>query len=280
MAQAYAPTPLLRAVRSDQLRGLVRRAVDQGWDLYANGGGHLAAVNPTNGARVVLSMTTNGTGHALGNTRQAFARAGLDLRPKAERRRALRQEARPMQVHDVTPTAPAPVTPLETEAPNPRAGQGGKAGGKFARSGPTERLDVGGYLVRAWPRADGTWVAETPDLSKSRRLRSWYGQDRDQLLARVAEGIAEDPPRLVPAADEVHVTTAQGLAADMAATPEPVEYPLAAALDALDAALAPGLAALVAAGRTDAAELVRAELTRSPLEDELLRLFRRVMTGA
>jgi hypothetical protein len=60
---------------------------------------------------------------------------------------------------------------------------------------------------------------------------------------------------------------------------DPADYPTAAALDALHAAAAPAIAALMAAGKTDAANLITAELDLTPTEAELLRLWQTVVRG-
>jgi hypothetical protein len=58
------------------------------------------------------------------------------------------------------------------------------------------------------------------------------------------------------------------------------EYPLAAALSSLEDTVRPALAALQAAGKGDAADLLLQEvLNRTPVEEELLSLFRRVTRG-
>jgi hypothetical protein len=51
------------------------------------------------------------------------------------------------------------------------------------------------------------------------------------------------------------------------------EYPIAAALAELDRQVAPAIEALQAAGKTEAAELVRDELAKTPAEAELVRLW-------
>lgn len=287
-----AVSALLRSVQSDMVRDLARRAVDQGWDLYPNGGGHLAAVNPDTGARVTLA-TSAGGGHATSNVRAAFARAGLDLRSKAERRRSRRQEVRPMQVRDVTPTVPAPVVPMEAREVQSRPNAPQAAGGKFAMRGPQEVLDVGGFRVVIGERQDGVWMGYTRDLGLRARRRTWYSSDgRQALLDRAAQDVADRPPVLdAPApeeepapADTVEEATAAvesgPLAGFHVVQADPEEFPLARALDRLDVSMAPALAALEAAGKGDAAALVRAEVSRTPLEEELLALYRRVMTGA
>lgn len=288
---------LLRAFRSDELRDLTRLALHQGWDVYRRSGGHVSAVNPSTGAQVVLSVTGYVTGHTLASKRHEFARAGLDLRSKAERRR-LRQEATTVHVRNVDP---AEVTALGTRAPQVRPNAHQSQGGKYAMRGPQEVLDVGGYRVVIGERADDTWIGYTRDLGLRARRRTWYsGEGRQALLDRITADVAERPPVVAEApAPEPEATESEwpGLAEhldpDVDQAPasnrpssihvvmaEAQEYPLASALDALEATVAPAMAALEAAGRQDVADLMRAELApRTPVEEELVRLYRRVMRG-
>lgn len=287
---ALAVGGVLRSFRTDEFRELARRAVAQGWTAYQRGNGHVALVAPT-GAQVTLSATAY-TGHGLVESKRLeLARAGLDLRSKAERRRAHRQEVR-MHAPDTTPT------------PTPTRRHPTPAGGKFAQvPGSLAVLDLDGFRVRLWSRADGTWVTETRDLAMKRRLRAVYAQDRDTAVERMRLEIAakppivEEPPKPPPAPVPERVQVTDRLVAPGPLQDPPVasavarrggfhvvqaeagDFPLAAALEALDATLAPALAALTAAGKVDAADLIRAELDRSPLEEELVRLYRRVMTG-
>lgn len=264
---------VLRAFRADEFRELARMALAQGWEVYPEHGGHVAAVCPTTGRLVRLSVTAYAAHGVLEAKRREFAQAGLDLRSKAERRRAHRQEAR-MHVHLVQGSGVPPVT---ATAAHP-----------FLDSGET-RPDSRGRRRRVC--ACGA-VQNAP-------------QHRVQPVAAVQVPLPEpepepvpppapDPepePEPVPEPDAVVTVWPNGSAtveegrldrvqaAWHVVRAEPGEYPLAEALDHLDTALAPGLAALEAAGRQDAAELVRAELVRTPLEEELLALYRRVMTG-
>lgn len=302
---SYTDTSILRAFRADEFRDLVRLALRQGWDVYPERGGHVAAVSPT-GRTVRVSVTAYAAHGVLVAKRREFIAAGLDLRSKAERRRAHRQEVR-MEVPQANGAAQAQARPLP-------------AGGKFARIGEVEVQDVKGRQVRLWGRVDGQWVAEVRDPSLAGRRRSWYGPGREELLAKVRDTIDTPPilrgPRnatqeratadlLADAAEDaaladsrtrledVHlpepeppeVLTTLVAAADqpgawhvVSATPE--EYPLAAALDHLDERVRPALEALAQAGKSDAVALLEGELVRTPVEEELLALYRRVMTGA
>jgi len=194
-----------------------------------------------------------------------------------------------MQIREVDHVVPAPITTEGQVEVRHRKGAQSK-GGRYALAGPLEVLDVGGYQVKVGSRADGAWVAYTRDKAMRQGRRSWYDRDRDALLAKVAADVVARPPALdapAPAPEAEwpglteHLDPAPVLAAGdwhvVHATPG--EYPMAAALDALDASLAPALAALEAAGKTDAADLIRAEVSRTPLESELLALYRRVLRG-
>jgi hypothetical protein len=300
IASSHAPS-VLRAFRADEYRELARSALSQGWDVYQESGGHVAVVSPQ-GHRVRLSVTAYAASGSLAAKRHEFRQAGLDLRSRSERRRTQRQEARTMQVHQVPRTEVPDVTPTGTRevvrrnTPRP-------AGGAYALQGELETLDVGGFAVALGQRADGTWTAYTRDRSRRGGRRSWYAQDRTALLDRVYPSIATEPPRLEGPTKPSKAQEALAAAAPQAPEPEPEpepeaprqlprpstfhvvqaapdEFPLAAALDQLDTVLAPGLVALEAAGKRDAADLVRAELVRTALEEELLALYRRVMSGA
>lgn len=282
-----AVSALLRSVQSDLVRDLARRAVAQGWDLYPNGGGHLAAVHPVTGAQVTLA-TSAGGGHATENVRAAFRRAGLDLRSKAERRRSRRQEVHPMQVRDVTPAPPPlPVVPIP-EAEDRRRGR------LPTNLASREALDIGGRRVVIRQGTGGRWSASTRDAAYKTGRRSWAGLDRDAMVDRIARDLAEEAAAEEAAVEEsatrladVHLPDPEAVAAVEGGPlagfhvvqADPEEFPLAAHLAALDAAVAPALAALEAAGKVDAAGLLRAEVERSPLEEELVRLYRRVMSG-
>jgi hypothetical protein len=62
----------------------------------------------------------------------------------------------------------------------------------------------------------------------------------------------------------------------IAAFVDPDDYPIARALDDLERAVMPAVLALEAAGKSEAAELIRVELAKSPAEVELLALYREV----
>lgn len=288
-------TGVLPAFRSPDLRDLAREAIRQGGHARLSGGGHVLLTNPATGDRVSLSTTaaTSRMGHTLGNSRRSLERAGL-----LPRRHPQRQEVRVDAAMPVIESG-------ATHAPRPGAQ---RAGGKFARTTEVEVQAVQGHRVRLWGRADGMWVAETPEPSTARGLRSWYADSRDAALAKVRGGI-DTPPRprrggRVAKADlEALVATADAEPVDpesesvaMHGLPPLVaervparfhvvqvdreEYPLAAALSSLEDTVRPALAALQAAGKGDAADLLLQEvLNRTPVEEELLSLFRRVTRG-
>jgi hypothetical protein len=184
----------------------------------------------------------------------------------------------------------------------------GKAGGRFALVGEAEVLTIHGRKVTVQQRADGAWLARTPDLAKGRGVRNWQDRGgRASLLAKVdpalADIVAEDDARLAAEGGrrlpvdlhledalvaesarrtaDIHLPEPQDLPHHNGGTPtwaairvDPEDFPLAVALDDLEAATAPALAALERAGKVDAAALVRAEVATTPAEAELLRLWR------
>jgi hypothetical protein len=197
---------------------------------------------------------------------------------------------------------PTPITePAHGLRPNGR-----HAGGQFALLAPKTHEQIAGRDVLIGHRVDGKWVAETRDDNMKSGRRQWMGADHDNLVARIEHDLAtgapsrigrgkDQPVKAVPApalndvptfaAERVHegglavaeAIRTNGHAADWhAVAVDPGDFPLAVSLDGLEAATAPAIAALEAAGKGDAAALVRAELARTPAEDELLRLWRQV----
>jgi hypothetical protein len=296
-------TQVARLFRSPELGRLATLAAAQGWDVSRLPGGHVAATSPT-GARVLMS----GTGYVTHGTLRAkvheFVQAGLDpdwTRKGARARQ--RQEVRPMQVSAVERPEAAPITPSTATHPTlRRPGAHLTQGGRYAFVGDQEVLDVGGYRVRVGERADGAWIAATRDTSQARNLRQWTGQSRAAVLAKAAEDVVARPPvadgppspRRAPRSEALAGVPPEVLAPapepegrlDRVAQgfhvvqAEPGEFPVAAALDALDATVAPAVAALRLAGRDDAADLLtEAAGPTSPAERELLALYRRVLRG-
>ena len=132
--------------------------------------------------------------------------------------------------------------------------------------------------------------------------RQWMSKDgRDALVARIERDLLEDrpargeqstgaavnPPTAAPTlppfvAERVPERYTNGTDPDTswrAVAVAQAEFPLASALDHLHASVAPALEALEAAGKVDAAGLLRSELALTPTEQELLRLWRRVTHG-
>jgi hypothetical protein len=168
-----------------------------------------------------------------------------------------------------------------------------RQGGRFATV-HREEVEVAGLAVRLSRRADDVWMASIPDTSKVQGRRAWYSSvGREDVLSKVAASMAAEEDQAVAESGarlaDVHlpedaqavqeVLNGGPLGAWHVVQANPEDYPHAAALDRLDASLAPALAALEAAGKADAAGLLRAEVTRSEVEEELLALYRRVMRG-
>src|SRR5262245_5979209 len=176
MALAMNTPAVLRAFRSGEYRHLARLAMAQGWDVYVKGGGHVAAVNPRNGAQVLMSETAYASGGALAAKRQEFLRGGLDLRSKSERRRAHRQEGRM-----------AIAAPIPTEV---RSRKPGGAGGNYAILS-RETIDMGGTEGWVNRRANGSWTATWKDPTATSGYRNRQDQSREAILAKVTEALGE-----------------------------------------------------------------------------------------
>jgi hypothetical protein len=270
-------------------------------------------VNPANGQHVTLSASAQtGYGHTLANTRAAFRRAGLDLDVS-------RRSGRPRGIPATTPIPeerPMATDPTGVDAglarnPGRLHLETRKAGGKYALVAPKQPVAIAGHRVLIGERADGNWVAEMAWPAMKSGRRQWMSEKgRDALVARITRdletghlsrpgGLVEAapvpgaeviPPASAPSlppfvAERVH-EQAQARANGSAGTHtwravgvDAAEFPLAAALDHLQASIAPALDALEAAGKVDAAALIRAEVATTPVEAELLRLWRRVTTG-
>lgn len=312
-----AQTDVLRAFRSADFRDLARQALRQGWTAYVRQGGHVDVVNPA-GVVVQLSATAHTAGPVLAGKRHEFERAGLTLGGHHRTRRYRRGTAAPKPDGLWAATPSTPEVPTVTEIPNlpapdvrwpllrqvaheNRSGAE-KAGGKYAlKPGTSDVVEVAGYEVTIAERVDGKWLAYTRDLAKVSRRRQFMDTGRTAILEKVELSLRNDPPVVTP--DETvprpapaprpaqaPKTKANGAAAHPeapAGSPtvwravglDPADYPTAAALDALHAAAAPAIAALMAAGKTDAANLITAELDLTPTEAELLRLWQTVVRG-
>lgn len=343
-AMHSAPAPLtttsvLRSFRSDVLRDLARRALDQGWDAYPTGGGHLRLVNPANGGMVEMSTSAGGSryGHDQRNVRVALARAGLDLRPKADRRRdriaaGRRRAAREHPIEEV----PMMTTPAPKAEPTPTPAAKAPSD-PFARVPGSQRsLEIDGRKVQTWKAKNGgAWaLVGAPDGSSVRQPGNKGFSDRHgdeaEVMRRVREYIASGavpehrqrragpvdrhqatPEEIAsfghkngaggPAVPNVGAGGRRPTAAELPApvptagpdspaaptippsvAPEavwasvrvdPADYPIAASLANLARQVGPAIEALEAAGKVDAAALVRAELAQTPAEAELMRLW-------
>lgn len=319
----------LRGFRAPELRELARRAVQDGWDMYTRPGGHVDVVNPANGAVVRLSSTGYAGPSQLKPKRHEFEVAGLDLRSKAERRRAARLTR--LRVVRATPPLPALTAepgfggrsievPDMTQQHLPVAEER-RPHARLAETHPKYRdgstvfvsdeiAVIAGERIRIRGQAGGgligwtppeanmadrkTWSVGTRDLAKRPRTPE---QQRAELEAKVRQWVADGKPAPVqisrtrkepdmpgtngaaPVEPDDALAAATARASDRTgviwttARVDPAEYPIASALADLHRSIGPALAALEAAGKTDAASLVRAELANTPAEAELLRLW-------
>jgi hypothetical protein len=275
-------------------------------------------VNPANGQHVTLSASAQtGYGHTLANTRAAFRRAGLDL-DVSRRSGRPRGIPATTPIPEEVPTMATDPTGVDAGlARNTQTlhQAGRSAGGAFALKAPKQPHAIAGHRVLIGERMDGKWVAEMRDDSTRSKRRQWMSEAEDTLVARItrdleegrtptvrgprhtehpgrsqAAGAEAEPPASAPTlppfvAERVHeqaqarANGSAGTASWRAVGVDQAEFPLAAALDHLQASVAPALEALEAAGKVDAAALIRAEVATTPVEAELLRLWRRVTTG-
>jgi hypothetical protein len=285
---------VLRAFRSSDLRDLTRLAIDQGWDAAITGGGHVRVVNPTNGRRVILSASSAANAHGLGNARAAFRRAGLALGDRPQHAPPIPEEV-PTMTTDTTGVDAGLARNTQRLHPEAR-----KAGGAYALKAPKQPVAIAGHRVLIGERTDGNWVAEMAWPAMKSGRRQWMSEKgRDVLVARITRdletghlsrpgGLVEAAP--VPGAEVIPPTSAPALHPFVAERiPEAVKrtngaataeaFPIASGLAALHATVAPTLAALEAAGKADAAALLRGELALTPAEAELLGLWRLVTRG-
>lgn len=349
MTTAQQINSTLRGFRAPEMRDLARRAVQDGWDLYTRPGGHVDVVNPANGAVVRLSSTGYAGPSQLKPKRHEFEVAGLDLRSKAERRRAdrlTRARAAARRVLAATPPPAPNVDPgidgraievpdvtqqrlqIEADTHRPPPPQSGEAHARY-RDGSTmfisdEIAMVDGVRLRIRQQRGGALIGWTPPEASIYDRKSWsvgprplsktapprtLEEQRAELEAKVRDWIAAGKPPRKPqptrpanersqAVREAAMTKGNGVAPqpdaeDLAteaalvatghlrpggvvwttARVDPAEFPIASALAELHRAVGPAIAALEAAGRADAAALVRAELANTPAEQELLRLW-------
>jgi hypothetical protein len=77
-AATTAALGIIRGIRSDRIKSLARRALDQGWDVSMTGGGH---VRLAKGSQVIIASGSaeTGSGHGWGNLRAQARRSGLDV---------------------------------------------------------------------------------------------------------------------------------------------------------------------------------------------------------
>lgn len=327
---------VLRSFRSDVLRDLARRALAQGWDAYLNGNGHVRMVSPS-GAMVDMSTTAAASrrGHDQANVRAEFARAGLDLRPKAEIRRDRKAERRGLFAITPKEESSSMATSAPTAPPHKTAEGGFTFAPKGGRSVRAEDVDIDGRPFRIRYRADGRVEGTT----LRRKQQRTFGPSADVesvmvQLRKFAEKVPNwttepqepRPPHAKTAKPKAVKTGMNGHAPAVVAealkdvpddveagaipdafdraltTPEPVkepsqiapaddlirmgdygvvhlshaDFPVAVGLAALHATVTPAIEALEAAGKMDAAALLRGELEVSPAEAELLRLWQEV----
>jgi hypothetical protein len=181
--------------RSDAMRSLARRAVDQGFQEIRLGSGHVRLVGPDGSA--IVSSTSNGGARGVKNANAALVRAGFD---PAWRKRTARRAARPPYAGD-----PA-MTELEPQHAPPAPGKGVEhARYKTGRTMfvSDERGTVEDVELRIRRRADGALVGWTPPDSPTwAERKSWQvgpkgltpeGQ-RTALEAKVRDWIAEGKP--------------------------------------------------------------------------------------
>ena len=297
-------TDVLRAFRSPDFRDLTRKALDQGWVAYLRAGGHVDVVSPA-GTIVQLSTTAHTAGPVLRPKRHEFERAGLMLGGPHRSRRANRgltpiPEAATMTTDTPKTDAPPPTNGwhvIRTVTPQARPGAD-RHGGIYSYRGSIDVIDVDGYEVSIGQRVDGKWQAYTRDTTKASNRRQWLDTNgRTHLLERVRDGLRADPPTLTAPtaatapepAPTPRIGTNGATVHEAVPAPaptvwravglDPSDYPMAAALDTLHSAAGPAIAALMAAGKTDAANLITAELDLTPTEAELLRLWQAVVRG-
>jgi hypothetical protein len=155
-----------------------------------------------------------------------------------------------------------------------------------SRGGDLARLRAS---MAAFVAENGGWEPPMPDTEIPGPMN---GHATDAELAEVvsaarARAVVETTARAAKAEPEPRVDEPEPAAEDdapggdaggvwVSAFVDPGAYPIAKALDELDRAVGPAILALEAAGKADAAGLVRSELARTPAEAELLALYREV----
>lgn len=288
-ARAADTTSVLRSFRSPDFRDLVRQALRQGWVPYQRPGGHLDVVNPANGAIVQVSTTAHTGGPVLRPKRREFERAGLVVHRRHQVASGGPNMTESHAFHELPPKVPEAAPEVESLGTHPVVNRTAHRpkGGAFALVGQAEVLTIHGVQVTVVERADGVFIARTPDVAKGKGVRTWSAGPttggRDAAVAKATAALAQDlapeaPPEVVARIPESvpHTNGAASAATWAAVRVDPEDYPLAVALDNLESSIAPALVALEAAGKVDAAALIRAEVATTPVEDELLALWRSV----
>jgi hypothetical protein len=69
---------IIRGVRPQEARSLMRRAVRQGWAITVTNGGHIRLTPPDGGTPIIAALTSSG-GRGVNNLRSLLKRAGVDV---------------------------------------------------------------------------------------------------------------------------------------------------------------------------------------------------------
>ena len=298
----------LRGIRSDRLRELAHDAIEQGFAIVQSGSGHPMLVSPE-GRRVWFSSSTSSRDfHGLANARAALIRAGYV--PPERRGRQSRPASPPPDI-EVVRQDDEPIT-REDQMPSQHpyletkpkvADRGGYTFVSKGKAVAAEDVFVGGQPFRIRTNADGSLNVTT---LRRRGQRGWQRKDGDRaaLIRTVAGWVRTVEPWEDPMPDTAYTNghaaaelgalpaSAEAIADALEVEPEPVveprssvviaafvdpgDYPIARSLDELERAVEPAILALEAAGKSDAAALVRGELAKTPAELELLALYREV----
>src|SRR5262245_60381473 len=67
---------IVRGIRSERIRSLARRAIEQGWDVDLTGSGHLRL---SKGSQVIIGSGTGDRGRGYANLRAEAKRRGMDV---------------------------------------------------------------------------------------------------------------------------------------------------------------------------------------------------------
>lgn len=77
VAPAGKQYSILRGIRHDKVRELVKRAMAQGWSVSKTGSGHIALDKGKQ--RIIMSGTSTGAGRSWGNARSQARKYGIDV---------------------------------------------------------------------------------------------------------------------------------------------------------------------------------------------------------